>query len=72
MTKFTVDFPVIAWGSTEVEFDGTAEELEDAILNDEFDVNLDASCIQNWRPLMNTNDIDFGSVEAPDYLEVSE
>ena len=71
--KFTVDFPIIGWGSVEVETDDYDDplDLEQAIENDEFDLKVGIVDIKNWAPMKTYGELKPDDVEAPFYLTVS-
>lgn len=71
--KFIVDFPILAWGSVEVETDEYDDplELERAIEKDEFDLEVGIECIQSWAPMKTYGELKPDDVEAPFYLTVS-
>ena len=73
MRKFTIDVPIAGWASVSVEapYD-TAEELLEAIENDEFDVPMSLDCLQNWSPFLDVADINWTHLESPTEIDILE
>lgn len=73
MKEFTIDVPIAGWASVSVEapYD-SAEELLEAIENDEFDVPMSLDSIQNWSPFLDVADISWHQLEAPTEIDILE
>ena len=71
MKEYTIDIPIAGVISVTIESDlETCEDVEDAIRNDEIEIPISLDNIMNWIPLLDTDNIDWESFEAPTSIEV--
>lgn len=71
MKQYTVDIPIAGWISVVIESDlENAEDVLAAIRNDDIDVPVSLDDVQNWTPVLDTNNINWESFEAPTEIMV--
>ena len=75
MTKMTVEFPVVAWASVNIEVskDLSLDEVRDLILSDKIEIEMSLKDIQGFQPFFSLSDIDRESLgEIPWELEIND